>query len=101
MPELIRLQTPDFEFSVWANDISQRAKVYQSTVSKRSSFLPNYSLRFAPEAELVELHQAPQAGTSEDFVAETAKPVHRSELVLSSPLFFENTQYQFEWVFFW
>src|SRR5699024_9400907 len=41
MPELIRLQTPDFEFSVWANDISQRVSLYQSTVANRASLTAN------------------------------------------------------------
>ena len=40
MPELIRLQTPDFELSVWANDISQRALVYQTTMANRASLTP-------------------------------------------------------------
>lgn len=100
MPELIRLKTPEFEFSVWANDISQRTKVYQSTISKRASFSPNYSLRFAPVAELVDIHIVPQTSASDDLVADTAESLNQGELVLSSPLFFENTQYQFEWVFF-
>ncbi len=55
MPELIRLQTPDFEFSVWANDISQRSAVYQNTMAHRANACyvqPNYELRFAPAAEL-------------------------------------------------
>ena len=55
MPELIRLQTPDFEFSVWANDISQRLSVYQNTMAHRASAnhaQPSYELRFAPAAQL-------------------------------------------------
>ena len=146
MPELIRLQTPDFEFSVWANDITQRAKVYHTTVAKRASLTPSfqhdaarsanstdhadvaasaplasqpsYLLRFAPKAELVDITIAPSvsnkqssleqdnsleqttASTPEDLGADTAGPEKHAELTLSSPLFFENTQYQFEWVFF-
>lgn len=55
MPELIRLQTPDFEFSVWANDISQRLRVHQNTMAHRASAnhaQPSYELRFAPAAQL-------------------------------------------------
>ena len=51
MPELIRLQTPDFELSVWANNISQRLSVYQNTMAHRASAnhaQPSYELRFAP-----------------------------------------------------
>ncbi|MGI2167966.1 DUF2357 domain-containing protein [Shewanella oncorhynchi] len=130
MPELIRLQTPDFEFSVWANNISQRAKVYHTTVANRASLTPDvnhdadsatslsvpsepsYLLRFAPAAELVDIHIAPSESneqsnleqtsdsTPEDLLADTTGPEKHTELMLSSPLFFENTQYQFEWVFF-
>ena len=68
MPELIRLQTPDFELSVWANDISQRALVYQTTMANRASLtpetasvdsLPTYQLRFAPEIELLDIKSEP------------------------------------------
>lgn len=135
MPELIRLQTPDFEFSVWANDISQRAKVYHTTVANRASLTllanydkdssaastnsaerldafasePNYLLRFAPKAELVDIniativskeHSQTKLSTPDDLVSDTGGTEQRAELTLSSPLFFENTQYQFEWVFF-
>ncbi|WP_226992245.1 restriction endonuclease-like protein [Aliiglaciecola lipolytica] len=95
MPELIRLQTPDFEFSVWANDISQRLSVYQNTMAHRTSandVQPSYELRFAPAAQLSNAIE-PQ-GLLADGLAKHA------ELTLNSPLFFENTQYQFEWVFF-
>ncbi|MGL6171862.1 MAG: DUF2357 domain-containing protein [Vibrio sp.] len=115
MPELIRLQTPDFEFSVWANDISQRLSVYQNTMAHRASandVQPSYELRFAPAVELSNAIEPQglvadvlvQSGLDESGLAENdlvanglAKHV---ELTLNSPLFFENTQYQFEWVFF-
>lgn len=113
MPELIRLQTPDFEFSVWANDISQRTKVYQNTVANRASLTanvnvdakhaqPSYEMRFAPAAELSHIIE-PQGLIAnipdENDHVESDQEKH-AELTLNSPLFFENTQYQFEWVFF-
>ncbi len=128
MPELIRLQTPDFEFSVWANDISQRAKVYQSTVANRASLTanirvdtpldtqgavtavnagahhaePSYVLRFAPAAALSNVSE-PQGlvvnDSGESGLIGSCQQKH-AELTLNAPLFFENTQYQFEWVFF-
>ncbi|EGQ8580424.1 DUF2357 domain-containing protein [Vibrio cholerae] len=115
MPELIRLQTPDFEFSVWANDISQRLSVYQNTMAHRASAnhaQPSYELRFAPAAQLSNAIE-PQ-GLVEDGLAKSALDegdlaendlvanglAKHAELTLNSPLFFENTQYQFEWVFF-
>ncbi|MCH1928754.1 restriction endonuclease-like protein [Shewanella sp. A25] len=110
MPELIRLQTPDFEFSVWANDISQRLSVYQNTVAHRTSsnyVQPSYELRFEPVAELNHIIE-PQGLVADGLVEselDESGPVangltKHAELTLNSPLFFENTQYQFEWVFF-
>ncbi|MFL0982366.1 DUF2357 domain-containing protein [Vibrio parahaemolyticus] len=115
MPELIRLQTPDFEFSVWANDISQRTKVYQNTMANRASandVQPSYELRFAPAAQLSNAIEPQglvaddlvQSGLDESDLAENDLVANglakHAELTLNSPLFFENTQYQFEWVFF-
>ncbi|WP_220719792.1 restriction endonuclease-like protein [Agarivorans litoreus] len=115
MPELIRLQTPDFEFSVWANDISQRLSVYQNTMAHRASandVQPSYELRFAPAAQLSNAIE-PQglvadglvpSGLDESDLADNDLVANslakHAELTLNSPLFFENTQYQFEWVFF-
>lgn len=133
MPELIRLQTPNFEFSVWANDISQRTKMYQSTMMKIAGLssidltgdseggvvfskdidttltnsLPVYKLRFSPEVELVAINSEfkmtldiMDATEQDGFVTSTIEPEKYNELTLQSPLFFENTQYQFEWIFF-
>lgn len=115
MPELIRLQTPDFEFSVWANDIGQRLSVYQNTMAHRTSandVQPSYELRFAPAAQLSNAIEPQglvadvlvQSGLDESDLAENDLVANglakHAELTLNSPLFFENTQYQFEWVFF-
>uniref|UniRef100_UPI0026278FFD restriction endonuclease-like protein n=1 Tax=Paenalcaligenes sp. TaxID=1966342 RepID=UPI0026278FFD len=115
MPELIRLQTPDFEFSVWANDISQRLSVYQNTMAHRESAnhaQPSYELRFAPAVQLSNAIEPQglvadglvQSGLDESDLAENDLVANglakHAELTLNSPLFFENTQYQFEWVFF-
>lgn len=109
MPELIRLQTPDFEFSVWANDISQRLRVYQNTMAHRASanhIQTSYELRFAPAAELSNAVD-PQGLVADDLVKSGLDEsslvanglAKHTKLTLNSPLFFENTQYQFEWVF--
>ncbi|WP_193059245.1 hypothetical protein [Halomonas sp. 3A7M] len=113
MPELIRLQTPDFEFSVWANDISARAKVYQATVAERASLTLEYAesdaaLRFAPEVELVDIAVIDEQNSSLELdnshaqtvlATSVTAPEKCSTFTLNTPLFFENTQYQFEWVF--
>lgn len=113
MPELIRLQTPEFEFSVWANDMSQQAKVYQNTVENRVNLTtnmganvkcaqPSYGMRFAPAVELNSIIE------SQDFIANARVENELAEkdlgicadLTLHAPVFFENTQYQFEWLFY-
>lgn len=101
MPELLRLETLDFEFTVWANDISQRQIMYEQTIQNRAKAELNQPvntqpalpvLRFAPELTLksVNVLDIPQT----EFCAQKC-----AMLKLSQFLFFENTQYQFEWVF--
>ena len=89
MPELLRLQTPHFDFSIWANNIDARVNAYKKTLIKRANDLPVAEMRFAPALE---------AWVKDDEPAENQRPL--AVLPLSDPLFFENTQYQFEWVFF-
>jgi hypothetical protein len=108
VPEFIRIQTPEFEFTVWANDISQRNNVYQKTIASRSGLAVHaqvgteksdrngdprsvHCFRFSPEITLQKI-------SALDGLVETDASV-TSELALNAPLFFENTQYQFEWVF--
>lgn len=132
MPELIRLQTPDFELSVWANDISQRANAYHNTVTKRAGLTlentqpnegvtelagiasvalatspPSYALHFSPAAKLVDVKIEFNAGSEQGSSTEQTPLASHcgsaekcATLALNSPLFFENTQYQFEWIFF-
>jgi predicted component of viral defense system (DUF524 family) len=132
MPELVRLQTPDFEFSIWANDISQRAKVYYKTLNSRavrsangsgnsncnqeainSDLIqnnPTSTLRFSPAIDLVNLNiiqvQGQKYSSPQNLNDHTPDSIFgdargkKCVLTLPSPLFFENTQYQFEWVFF-
>lgn len=47
MPELFRLQTPDYEFSVWSSDISQRVKMYNTTMARSSSLTTSSSMRMS------------------------------------------------------
>lgn len=110
MPDLIRLQTSYFEFSVWANDISQRLSVYKNTLAHRAianHAQPSYELRFAPAAELsnaIEPQGLVADGFEKSLLADSELVANGlakfAEITLNKPLFFENTLYQFEWVFF-
>ena len=90
--ELIRLQTPDFELSVWCKDISKRHRTLVKTLHERSTVSQQSSeLRFSPPLTLNEIDVK---GKSFAATKQT------SHYMLDTPLFFENVQYQFEWIFF-
>ncbi|MFV0447230.1 MAG: DUF2357 domain-containing protein [Vibrio sp.] len=91
MPELLRLKTADFELSIWANNISARASVYQHTLAQRSTTsISEAQIHFSPPLALDNAEVVGEAVACLDSCA---------ALPLNSPLFFENTLYQFEWVF--
>ena len=113
MPELLRIQTSDFELTIWCSDISKRQETYYSTLNKRKACSiagrPTYEVRFSPplaltdiainEAPFIPYTDRPNLKADQNF----AKPYSvtaTDKLKLDVPLFFENIQYQFEWVFF-
>lgn len=100
MPDLLRIQTPDFELSIWCNDIEKRQKTYQSTLKKReaiSNHNPQPSIvRFAPpldilNADFLDKPFAIEGSSSSSGLIES--------LELDDFIFFENLQYQFEVTF--
>ena len=144
MPDLIRLQTPEFEFTVWSNDINRRSLVYRDTIAKRTIFYAtkgcntevNHStetaqtsdcmgptghgnkevgchvLRFSPEIAISNACKTEGLGFrcfdhnplcwNEPLIndATVQEYTKHEKLILEKPVFFENTQYQFEWLFF-
>ena len=103
MPELLCVQTPEFELSIWSNDISKRQKAYIETLNKRV-----YSQAFFDENVVLEqrrplVYFSPALQVkyleSEQILIEENQSEETSEIELPSHLFFENVQYQFEWVF--
>lgn len=98
MPELLRLRTAQFELSIWCNKITKRQQVHQSTLNKRNQNSENSnsktpsSIRFSPPLLLEEVVVIEK----EEAVLESVS----DSLSLDKPIFFENLQYQFEWVFF-
>jgi hypothetical protein len=93
VPELLRLQTEDFELTIWCKDIDSRLHAYQTTLFHRRNHTnpAELSLRFTPELHVIEC----QGGVTLPNL-----PIRISSLKLSQPLFFENSTYQFEWLFF-
>jgi hypothetical protein len=99
VPDLLHLKTPDFELSIWCNDISKRLETYQSTLEKRKALLnsqqetQHHIMRFSPPLvieDVVEIGPPNLERTQANAVTQAA---------LAWPVFFENLQYQFEWTF--
>ncbi|PKH28367.1 restriction endonuclease-like protein [Shewanella sp. ALD9] len=93
MPELFRIQTAHYEFTVWASDISKRQQAHQQTLDKRGICANQQPaiVHFSPTLLITE------ASVLESLVVQTAE--HLNCLTLDRALFFENMQYQFEWIF--
>lgn len=102
MPELLSFQTPDFELSIWSNDVTKRQKTYIETLNKRTNnqmFIEENIVSkrrsiiyFSPALQIQNLK-------SEQISIENNQTEATSEVELPSQLFFENVQYQFEWIF--
>ena len=100
MQELLRLKTRQFQLTIWCKDVSKRQQTHQVTLEKRITsdvhapppLLEGAVIRFTPALLASEIVLAGQkrmtAEASIDY------------LELDELLFFENMQYQFEWVFF-
>lgn len=103
MPELLYFQTQEFELSIWSNDISERQRVYLETLKKRSSdqLIIDNSVR-NERSSFIYLSPALQVNSlkSEQVSILQNQIETISEIELPSHIFFENMQYQFEWIFF-
>lgn len=98
MPELLRLRTAQFELSIWCNQITTRQKTHQATLEKRqidpeiNSRDSSPTICFLPPLSLNEV-------VIQGTVVNYLEPIS-DKLPLNQAIFFENVQYQFEWVFF-
>lgn len=92
MSALLELTTLDFVLTVWARDISGRLQTLRTTLKRQQVITECAStvLRFAPPLKSADA----QLGEDRQSLTDA------SSLQLDQLLFFENTEYQFEWVFF-
>lgn len=92
MQELICIETPEWELTVSCQHLEARQSTYFDMLKRRESEHVSNMLRFQPaiSPEKVSLQ-----GLSSDLISDSAI----EEILLPMPLFFENTSYQFEWVF--
>ena len=88
MPELLRLETADWSLTVWSRDISKPLAVLERTLAARGKELPQTCLRFNPPLQAS--FGNPPAGLP---------PPAAGCLALPGPVFFENRQYEFDFVF--
>ena len=96
MQELICVETPDWELTISCQNLDIRQKTYYDMLKRRGDeHIPN-ALYFKPEISLQSL--SPNTVFAKED--QNTFPSQVEALLLAKPLFFENTQYQFEWVFF-
>ncbi len=105
MPELLRIQTPQFELSIWCNDISKRQETYNATLSSRKKISSHATtatekatIRFSPPVRIDSIELMGQLIDGEVFSSTQTRLVEVLEL--KDFIFFENITYQFEWLFF-
>ena len=94
---LLRLNTIDFELTIWTRDISRSRRVFKKTIDKRS--LKNHQINLS--RNIVKLE--PFDKTLRFIYGENSPIItlgSNSEFELPSPYFFENTEYHIEWEFF-
>lgn len=83
MPDILQLDTPDWELVVWTKHTEKAATRLRQTLAVRGKTPPATLMRFSPDLLITAEDQA----FSEFPVAET-------------PLFFENKQYEFDFRFY-
>ncbi|NOT84012.1 MAG: DUF2357 domain-containing protein [Methylococcaceae bacterium] len=81
MPELLRLETPDWNLVVWSKDVSQAQTLLAHTLNARSKALPLTRMRFDPILHLTDWDS------------------RETEWNLREPVFFENKLYEFDFQF--
>ena len=81
MPELVAIKTTHFECVIWAKDISASRQRLATTMSVRRKELPVSTICFRPEVKLL--------NAKETII----------EYDCGEPLFFENKQYDIEFIF--
>lgn len=90
MPEVLTLKSQDWELNVWVKDNADRLLVLQKTMADRKRTLPQSSVYLSPPLATVVLTPEIPAAAADTLA---------SELHLPAPVFFENKQYDFEFLF--
>jgi len=91
MPELLQIKTPHWELIVWSKRVEHKRKQLAHTLEARGKAVETSSVRFS---SIITLDEVVVEGERQ-IIPDAAS----DQLLLPQPLFFENTEYQFEFVF--
>ncbi|MDB4468566.1 restriction endonuclease-like protein [bacterium] len=83
MPDLVTCSTVDFELSVWCNNVESSQAQLSNTLLARGIDVPASVIYFSPAVICPDIDEN----------------IHRAELHLDSPVFFENKSYDVEIIF--
>ena len=98
MPELLRVKTKDYVFSIKTVKIEERRRTHLKTITSKGGSIEPYSFKFKPAIEFIEAPKIYAEGICSLLLAQsTIKKCSKIELPNAN--FFENTDYQFEWIF--
>ncbi|WP_447471764.1 DUF2357 domain-containing protein [Vibrio harveyi] len=92
MQSLMCIETPDWELTISSQNLEARQNTYFNMLSQRGAKAPISTLKIHPAI-------SPDKITLNDQECELIDDLPLSEITLPAPYFFENTQYQFEWIF--
>ncbi|QLE99135.1 restriction endonuclease-like protein [Neptunomonas phycophila] len=98
MPELLRLKTGEFLFTVKAASVEGRSRTLSKTLLTRQCTNSNVLVRVAPAIKLSEQPRGFVDGSC-SFLNAVEDLNHTDQVNLDFPIFFENTLYQVEWIF--
>ncbi|CAM3955265.1 hypothetical protein VA7868_04532 [Vibrio aerogenes CECT 7868] len=93
MARHIYLKTEHFELSIWCSRIEKSQRIHEQVVKRRGGALQSAPICFEPALSLIadpELSGIPYPLSSASFC---------EILKLPKPIFFDNKQYHFEWIF--
>ena len=91
MIEILLIKTPDWELRVFSNGVAKSQKQLRQTLKLRGKTLPMSSVDLSTALKVEEM--------AEMGLAYCPLGESHQTLALSQLLFFENTNYRFEWVF--
>ncbi|RMA82625.1 restriction endonuclease-like protein [Umboniibacter marinipuniceus] len=98
MPELLRLKTDEFLFTVKSKSIENKSQTFNRTMHTRRSGGSEVFIRVEPALKLSEAPRGFCDGAC-SLLRAVEDLNHCDQVNIDTPIFFENTLYQIEWIF--